>query len=197
MSDHLLSALTDLEAQLVDAEAAASIAVRRVDALNKAIEGLREVVATLPTAQSQKLFEAPTAMPPLQPPLRRVSEVEAGWVEAELKPRGREAIRRILLEARKPMTVQEIVADLRARDWMQDLVRPAETVAVTARRLVKDGEVEVTGKRTFRYRLDKLPPQTTDEPRPAEESRQGDEEMNSPPAATRKGPGRGATPKGE
>lgn len=76
-------------------------------------------------------------------------------------PRGAEAIRRILLETRRPWRVQALMGELEQRGWIDpDVQQPDRAVHAAIQRLVKKyGEVERVGHATYQYRRELLPPE--------------------------------------
>jgi hypothetical protein len=68
-------------------------------------------------------------------------------------------VRRILIEDRGSLHIEEIVRAAQAHGWMQDVGDPRNALKAAANRLVDDGDVERGEKpSTYRYRPDKLPP---------------------------------------
>lgn len=130
------------------------------EALNR-VESLRNIVAGL---VSLHRFRVPPTAPALftLPDEETTAEIEEVVIDGEA-PRGREAVRRVLIENRREMKIAEIVETILAKGWMRNVQRPRDAVAATVQRLVHDGEAERVGVGTYRYRLDKLPPQAEPE----------------------------------
>jgi hypothetical protein len=135
------------ESELALAEALAAAAISRVDALRKVVEGLRYLEK--PDRQPQRLFESVPATP---------EPVEPGPAASHGFPRGRDAVRGVLIDARSAMKIPDIAAEIERRHWMPDVQNTRDAVAATVQRLVRDGEVERVAHGVYRYRLDKLPP---------------------------------------
>lgn len=146
-NDEFEEALRKYEAELASAEAEASAAILRVDALRKIVEGLRTLQQ--PVRQTERLFVPPASEPVEEPP---GSNGHFGF------PRGRDAVRGVLVDSRKAWKIPDLAAEIERRGWMPDVKSKRDAVAATVQRLVKDGDVERVGHGVYRYRLDKLPP---------------------------------------
>lgn len=145
----LRSTLKKFEDELQEAESVAQRAVVRADSVRKIVEGLRAYIKTeMDDPGAVPLFESATPPP----------QMENGHIAPQDLPRGREAARRLLIEKRGKMSAKEMAARARELGWMTDAANLERALNVSARRLVKDGEADLAGPRTYRYRLDKLPP---------------------------------------
>lgn len=136
------------ESELAEAEAEAKVAITKVDSLRKIVEGMRAYVE-LSAPGAPQLFE------PRVPP--EVAEAVEAIANGAGNPRGREAVRLILIGSRRPMDSAALAIDATKRGWMTHVEDVERALNAAANRLVKDGEIEKIGK-MFRYPLDKLPP---------------------------------------
>jgi hypothetical protein len=145
------------ESELSLAEAEAQAALIRVEALRKIVEGLRALQQ--PTHQAESLFET---APPVEDNATEVRETEEsiGPGASFGFPRGREAVRGVLIDTRRTWKIPELAKEIERRGWMPGVRSKRDAVAATVQRLVKDGEAERVGHGVYRYRLDKLPPLT-------------------------------------
>lgn len=148
--------LREFESELTEAEAEAKVAITKVDSLRKIVEGMRAYVElSKPGAAGPKLFE------PVEGPDAVVQALLAA-ADGQGKPRGREAVRRILIASRRPMDKAALAAEAVRNGWMSHVEDVERALNAAATRLVSDGEIEQVGK-MFRYPLEKLPtPQPTD-----------------------------------
>jgi hypothetical protein len=149
--------LREYELELAAAEAEAAAAITRVEALRNIVEGLR--VLQQPAGQTEPAMEAS-------------GEVTSGPPSHAGSPRGRDAVRGVLVDTRRAWKIPDLAAEIERRRWMPDAVNKRDAVAATVQRLVKDGEAERVGHGVYRYRIDKLPPLElgpSDEGRSAEE----------------------------
>lgn len=137
------------ELQLAAAEAEAAAAISRVDALRKIVEGLRYLEK--PSRQAERLFdESPGAL--------ATDEEGTGAAASFGFPRGRDAVRGVLVDSRSAWKIPALAGEIERRGWMPDVKNTRDAVAATVQRLVRDGEAERIGHGVYRYRLDKLPP---------------------------------------
>jgi len=141
--------LRHYESELASAEALAATAINRVEALRKIVEGLRALQQPTPRGTA-RLFDPPREnVPP---------NVVGATPTSGAAPRGREAVRRVLVETRRAWKIPELADEIGRRGWMPDVQSRRDATAATVQRLVKDGEAERVGHGVYRYRLDKLPP---------------------------------------
>lgn len=153
--EQVAETLRRFERELAEAEATAKLALTREASLRQIVEGLQAYIRTeTATPGSVPLFEIEPPSAPSKP---------SGVVEDAALPRGREAVRRLLIAHRGSMHVDRMAELARSYGWMGDVENLTRALNVSARRLVKDGEAEQTGPRTYRYRLDKLPPPPEEE----------------------------------
>jgi hypothetical protein len=153
-------ALARYELQLADAEAAAKIAILKAESLRKIVEGLRSFIDAEMTAPTPAQLWRPTP----SPFAARRAEPAATTVSSPETPRGREAVRLVLIEDRGTMHLDEIEAAVTQRGWMEDVADRRNALGAAATRLVRDGEIERVGPSRFRYRIEKLPPLMLPEP---------------------------------
>jgi hypothetical protein len=141
------------ELQLASAEAEAAAAISRVDALRKIVEGLRYLQK--PPRQAERLF-------PESPELEIEDDTADQPVDGPAAsygfPRGRAAVRGVLIDSRRAWKIPALAAEIERRGWMPDVKNTRDAVAATVQRLVRDEEAERVGHGVYRYRLDKLPP---------------------------------------
>lgn len=141
------------ELQLASAEAEAAAAISRVDALRKIVEGLRYLQK--PPRQSERLFVESSEPQAIE----EDDDQSVGGPAASYGfPRGREAVRGVLIDSRRAWKIPALAAEVERRGWMPDVKNTRDAVAATVQRLVRDEEAERVGHGVYRYRLDKLPP---------------------------------------
>ena len=119
-----LQTLRRYEAELVKAEQAAQLAIQRRESLRQVVEGLRDLMTperailrdrkrralTDPlTARVHRLWEDATE----ERPKRAPETTNNGKV-----PRGREAVRRVLIETRDSWRVPALAEEIGRRGWM-------------------------------------------------------------------------------
>jgi len=158
--------------ELEDAERVAKDAINQVDSLRRVVRGLEGVLgieepATARVWAGSARGAARSRSRVVRENLQQVQEAQQALMEdtvaavavlnGEDAPRGREAVRRILVEARRQMHIDEIVKEALRRGWMLDVSSPKNALTAAAKRLVDDGELERRGRAVYRYRLDKLP----------------------------------------
>jgi hypothetical protein len=140
--------LREFESELAQAEAEAKVAITKVDSLRKIVEGMRAYVELSAPGGTAQLFES--TVPP------EVAEAVEAIANGAGNPRGREAVRLILIGSRRPMDSAALAIDAMKRGWMTHVEDVERALNAAANRLVKDGEIEKIGK-LYRYPLEKLP----------------------------------------
>jgi hypothetical protein len=166
-----LDVLERYEQELAKAEAVAQAAYRKVESLRGIVENLRTYLG-IPNPRFGARQASPAEVAQIKANQLAIVEQQNVQRARERRPvpqpialpgeaptpRGREAVREILIKTRRTMHVNEIVAEAESRGWMKDVKDPWNALSAAAKRLVKDGEVESQGRAQYRYRLDKLPP---------------------------------------
>lgn len=123
--------LPELERELADARRTVQVAQKRADALQKIVEGVRELNGHAGEIALQlPVFTLGPASP-----------------DAPNAPRGREAVRRAVAERPGIWTLSEVVESLRVRGWLTN--RKATEVAV--HRMVNTGEARRIGHGTYEF----------------------------------------------
>ncbi|HEU5214033.1 MAG TPA: hypothetical protein VFU30_00690 [Gaiellaceae bacterium] len=145
------SQLARFKAELSKAEEEASLASRRVNYLRQVVDGLNGLLRADAPASAIRLFDTPGIELKADPPI-----VTVGGDHPVL--RGRAAVRAVLEETRRALSIPELVAEIERRGWMPDVERRRDATASSVQRLVQDGEAERVGRGVYRLRLDQLPP---------------------------------------
>lgn len=164
--DSNAEALKRFERDLAVAEVDAQKAIRRVESLRRVVSGLRQLVQA-DGPRGSRLFEVPSADEAAEVEALAAANATNNQVatngNGDDKPRGREAVSRVLIETRTALKIPDLVKEIQARGWMLDVQRPRDAVAASVQRLVQDEVAERVGVGTYRYRLDKLPPAQGDD----------------------------------
>ncbi len=137
--------------ELRQAETEAQAALRRRDHWRHVVSSLVALAEGEATERPPNLFEITAA------PFPRPDPVVVVGANGEV-PRGREAVRLVLIDTRRAWKIPELAEEIKRRGWMPGVVSHRDAVAATVQRLVKDGVAERVGHGVYRYRLDKLPP---------------------------------------
>lgn len=158
--------LRHFQHELVAAEGEAQRASQRVENLRQVVQGLKGLLAAGEPERTPPLFGSLEPAGKIEPPGEPPHET------AEEPLRGRDAVRRVLIDSRRAWKIPDLAAEIQKCGWMPDVASPRDATAASVQRLVRDGEAERVGYGTYRYRLDKLPPPQEDPDRNA--PREGD-----------------------
>jgi hypothetical protein len=125
-------ALAYWERELKQAEAALTEAAKKRDSLRQVVLGLRHYVEAGGRTREPSLFELPA-----------VKSNGSGAASAApiATPRGRQAVRLIVEEADRPLSIHEIVQGAKDRGWMVGVDSLRNALGAAANRLVRDGEI--------------------------------------------------------
>jgi hypothetical protein len=117
-----------------------STAEQRVEALSRIVSGFQILASATVEPQRERLPDLP------------ISGVAA--VTDEDRPRGQEAVRRIMQESPRAWRQIEIIQEVQRRGWIDVSARqPAAAVRVATRRLMEAGVIEKIGPGLFRFKL--------------------------------------------
>lgn len=142
--------LARFKGQLAEAEKEASRAAQRVNYLRQVVDGLQGLLTAETPVPAVQLFDTGLALK-ADPPIVTINRDHPVL-------RGRAAVRKVLEETRRALTIPELVAEIEQRGWMPDVERRRDATASSVQRLVQDGEAERVGRGVYRLRLDQLPP---------------------------------------
>jgi hypothetical protein len=143
--------LARFRGQLAEAEKEASRATQRVNHLRQVVDGLQGLLSSEEPSLTVPLFDSGRIELKADPPT-----VVVGGDHPVL--RGRAAVRKVLEDTRRALTIPELVEEIERRGWMPDVERRRDATASSVQRLVQDGEAERVGRGVYRLRLDQLPP---------------------------------------
>lgn len=141
--------LERFRAELAEAEIAAQTAVQRRDSLRQVVVGFEGLLAARIDPGRRQLTVSDEG-----------TGVDAGSVTARLtapesdaKPAGAEAVRRVLRDADKTLSLKDILRELNTRGWMStEAKHPEASVRSSLQRLVADGAVIRVARGTYRLK---------------------------------------------
>ncbi len=136
-ADKLNEVLHPLRAELAEARRRADNAAAEVAALERAIEGIEFLIR-------------PGG---LQPRLPFNADANGAPAADEAIPRGKEAVRRVLMETTRPVKANIVVKRVIERGWIDpEAKNPQAAIRVALRRLAETDEVEKVSTGMYLYR---------------------------------------------
>lgn len=149
--------LERFRAELAEADLAAQTAVQRRESLRQVVLGFEGLLAAKidPGPRQLSVSDEGTVD---DSAVVTIQHAQHALSDSDEKPAGAEAIRRVLREAGKTMSLKDILRELKRRGWMStEAKHPEASVRSSLQRLVADDEVVRVARGTYTLATSEAP----------------------------------------